>query len=64
MQKTIKKMRRKLNEIALVILGDPTDQTNPGVMIRLDRLERSNQIKTKLIWVLISAVTIGLFSLL
>ncbi len=61
-------MKEKLDKIAEVILGDPTDEKNPGVMIRLDRLERSKQTTTKLMWALATGVmfTAGqvLFSML
>lgn len=49
-------MRIKLDKIAEVILGDPTDERNPGVMIRLDRLERSDRGKTRVMWLLGTAV--------
>jgi len=49
-------MGEKLDKIAEVILGDPTDEAKPGVMIRLDRLERSNQSKTRVLWVLASGL--------
>ena len=49
-------MGEKLDKIAEVILGDPTDSAKPGVMIRLDRLERSNQSKTRVLWVLASGL--------
>lgn len=61
-------MKEKLDKIAEVILGDPTDEKNPGVMIRLDRLERSKQNMTRLMWALATGVmfTAGqvLFSML
>lgn len=52
LESIVEAMREKLDKIAEVILGDPTDERNPGVMIRLDRLERSNQLKTKIMWLL------------
>ena len=52
----VQTMSMKLDKIAEVILGDPTDSTKPGVMIRLDRLERSNQSKTRVLWVLASGL--------
>lgn len=35
-------MERKLDMLVSALLGDPTDKENPGMLIRLDRLERSN----------------------
>ena len=52
LENIVKSIQRKLDAIALVILGDPPDVTKPGVMIRLDRLERADRAKTKLIWLL------------
>lgn len=52
LEDAVREMGRKVDQIAEVILGDPTDMDKPGVMIRLDRLERSNQTKTRVMWVL------------
>jgi hypothetical protein len=68
LEKTIQDISIKLDKIAEVILGDPTDKDKPGVMIRLDRLERSKQNTTKLMWALATGImfTAGqvLFSML
>jgi len=52
LENIVKSIQKKLDAIALVILGDPPDVTKPGVMIRLDRLERSDRTKTKMLWLL------------
>lgn len=39
--KAIEYMRDKLDQIAEAIMGDPTDANKPGILIRLDRVERS-----------------------
>ncbi len=52
-------MGKKLDQIAVVILGDPTNSEKPGVMIRLDRLERSNHVKTRMMWILASGLLIA-----
>jgi len=31
------------------IMGDPTDLNNPGLILRIDRLEQSNKLKGKII---------------
>jgi len=56
LEQLVKDMGVKLDKIAEVILGDPTDSDNPGVMIRLDRLERSNQTKTRVMWILATGI--------
>lgn len=50
--KDMGEMKQKLDQIVHAILGDPNDQTKPYVLIRLDRLERSDRNKTKIIWAL------------
>ncbi|KKL61928.1 hypothetical protein LCGC14_2190310 [marine sediment metagenome] len=41
LSKTIKDMKDKLDVIFVALIGDPTDESKPGVIIRLDRLERA-----------------------
>jgi len=52
---------RKLDQLVVAIIGDPTDETKPGVMIRLDRLEQSEKLRNKIIWLMGSGIlfTIG-----
>lgn len=56
---TVQGISDKLDRIAEVILGDPTDMDKPGVMIRLDRLERADKSKARVIWILATGVTIA-----
>ena len=41
LEETILEMKKQLDMLVAAIVGDPTDTSNPGVIIRLDRLERS-----------------------
>lgn len=41
MEERLEQMEKKLDILLEAILGDPTDETKPGLLIRLDRLERS-----------------------
>lgn len=41
MEERLEAMEKKLDMLLEAVLGDPTDVTNPGLLIRLDRLERS-----------------------
>ena len=52
---------RKLDQLVVAIIGDPTDETKPGVMIRLDRLEQSEKLRNKIVWLMGSGIlfTIG-----
>ncbi len=38
---TVIYMKGKLDVIYTALIGDPTDESKPGVIVRLDRLERS-----------------------
>jgi len=49
LSKTVEYMRSKLDMIAAALIGDPTDETKPGIIIRLDRLERSYANHRKLL---------------
>lgn len=41
LNKTVEYMRDKVDMIYAALIGDPTDESKPGFLIRLDRLERS-----------------------
>lgn len=47
MEARLKQMEEKLDLIVGAVLGDPTDETKPGLLIRLDRLERSYMMMKK-----------------
>jgi hypothetical protein len=44
LSKTVEYMKGRLDVIYTVLIGDPTDGSKPGVIVRLDRLERSNAV--------------------
>ena len=37
-------IKEKLDMLVKAVTGDPTDQTNPGMIIRLDRLEQYSKM--------------------
>lgn len=41
LSQAVEYMRKKLDMIVEAIIGDPTDELKPGLLIRMDRLERS-----------------------
>ena len=41
LSKTVEYMKDKVDIIHAALVGDITDKTKPGLLIRLDRLERS-----------------------
>ncbi len=49
LSKTVEYMKDKVDMIVAALTGDPTDESKPGLLIRLDRLERFN---AALKWVL------------
>ncbi|KKN19233.1 hypothetical protein LCGC14_0947780 [marine sediment metagenome] len=49
LSKTVEYMKNKVDMIVSAIVGDPTDESKPGLLIRLDRIERFN---AALKWVL------------
>ncbi len=53
---TVEYMKGKLDVIYTVLVGDPTDEAQPGVIVRLDRLERSNAVLRWVGGVLITVV--------
>ena len=55
----VKVMNKKLDRLCEVILGDPTNPDKPGHNIRLDRLERSDRVKTRVIWILATGVIVA-----
>ena len=57
LEQIIQGMKKQLDMIVEAIVGDPSDVTKPGIMIRIDRLERSNKILRNFIW-LIGSTTI------
>lgn len=52
MEERLEQMEKKLDRIAEAIIGDPADETKPGLVIRLDRLERSYSSMKKAVAVL------------
>ena len=49
LKQTVDYMRGKLDMIVEAIIGDPTDELKPGLLIRLDRLERSYSTQKKVL---------------
>ena len=48
-----RKMDCDMNEIKRALLGDLADPTaKPGMIVRIDRLERSEKIRSKFLWLI------------
>ena len=54
----VEAVSKKLDQLVIAIIGDPTDETKPGVMIRLDRLEQSEKLRNKIVWLISSGIVI------
>lgn len=50
-------IKEKVDMLVDAIMGDPTDQSNPGMIIRIDRLEHSSKITKNTLW-LIGSITL------
>ena len=51
-------MNQKLDRLDVAIRGNG----KPGILVRLDRLERVSQVKNRVLWLLIGAVIMGVGS--
>jgi hypothetical protein len=58
----LKQIKEKLDVIVVAIVGDPSDPSKLGVLLRIDRLEQSNLQKTKIFWLMASGVVAALGS--
>jgi len=63
LSKTVEYMKGRVDMIVAALIGDPTDNSKPGLLIRLDRLERAYRT---LVWfggalVTVVATIIGAF---
>jgi len=56
LQDTVKKIEEKLDVILNVLMGNPNTPNEPGLLIRLDRLEQSNKFKTKILFLMASGL--------
>ena len=52
----MRRIREKLDMIAEAVIGNPVDKNKPGMLIRIDRLERSHRFMKVCGGVLLSAV--------
>lgn len=55
MEEKLDDMQIDLKVIRQALMGDPTDQAKPGLIVRIDRLERSEATRNKLMWALVTA---------
>jgi len=49
---SLKELRSEVQEIFIILRGDPTDLNKPGFHLRLDRLESKTKTQNKLLWVI------------
>jgi len=61
LEQIIHGMKKQLDMIVESIVGNPSDTTKPGLLIRIDRLERSNKNLRNIVW-FIGSTTILMLS--
>ena len=56
MNNEMKKIWESLTTIEKAIVGDIGDPKNPGLLVRIDRLEQSKRLKDKVLWGIASSI--------
>ncbi len=56
MNDELEKIWECLSTIEKAIVGDMKDPKNPGLLVRIDRLEQSKRLKDKVLWCLASTI--------
>jgi hypothetical protein len=52
---TVREIKDKLDIVISALMGNPETPTVPGIVVRLDRLEQVNRIKSRIFWVILGA---------
>lgn len=52
----LKKIWSCVSTIEKAIVGDISDPKNPGLLVRIDRLEQSKRLKDKVLWFLSTTI--------
>lgn len=52
LQQTVQKIEEKLDIVINALMGNPETPNEPGIIVRIDRLEQSNKFKNKVMWLL------------
>lgn len=58
---TVKEIKDKLDIVISALMGNPETPNVPGIIVRLDRLEQINRMKSRMFWVLVGASTAALY---
>ena len=56
MNEELEKIWKSLKIIEKAIVGDMSDPKNPGLIVRIDRLEQSKRLKDKVLWAIASSI--------
>ena len=51
----VQKVEDKLDIVIYALMGNPETPTVPGIIVRLDRLEQVNRMKSRVFWVILGA---------
>lgn len=52
----LEEIRKCVSVIEKAIVGDMSDPKNPGLLVRIDRLEQSKRLKDKVLWAIASSL--------
>ena len=61
MEKEIAYIKAKLDLLCVAVMGDLKNPDNPGLILRIDRLEQSRKFQSRVLWVLGGGVVTALF---
>ncbi len=64
MEKEIAYIKVKLDLLCMAVMGDPTTPSKPGLILRIDRLEQSRKLQSKVLWLLGGGVVASLIRLI
>lgn len=49
-------MRNELHIIRKAVVGDPTDSSRPGLLMRIDRLEQTEKTRARVLWAVVTGI--------
>ncbi len=64
MEKEIAYIKARVDVIYTALMGNPSKLNEPGLVIRIDRLEQSNKLKNKILCVLGIGVVTSFFRII
>lgn len=56
MEQKLELIGEDIRGIRVALVGDPVNSDKPSIMLRLDRLEQSEKLKSKIIWAMLGTM--------